>query len=162
MEEKTTLDAESFISPWAGEWSQSAWDASTADIRTKHEVTNEQMRQLIGTYDELTAAAIEEALSPHFSVVRPHVAIEQQTAKHLLALDSSLEEAVGKVRSESRWKWAKSNDGGGGAYVTAGAFYLRSSNRDFVEMVSAFLSGDILTALQKRDEVNEQVFQSSP
>lgn len=132
--------------PWSGESPNWSW----VEVAAEKVEQAENLRKLYasGNVDLRTPS--------------PADLIEQQTVDHLLALDSSLEEAIGKVKSEGRWKWNKSNDGGGGAYVAAGSFYLRSSNRDFVEMVAAFLAGDILTALQKRDEVNEQVFQSSP
>lgn len=85
----------------------------------------------------------------------PHALIESQTAKHLTALDAALEEAMKAVKRDNRWEAKRSNQGG--YYVGAGMIYLHAFDQAFIEAIAAFFAGDLLTALQKREEVNNSL-----
>ncbi len=74
-----------------------------------------------------------------------------QTAQHLSALDAALGKAVEDITKDNRWEARKSNQGG--MYLSAGMVYFHSFNSEFIEAIAAFMSGDLLTALQKREEV---------
>lgn len=74
------------------------------------------------------------------------------TTNHLAALSEELQEAVKNITPDTRWEARRSNQGG--YFVTDGNLYQHSFSQAYCEAVAAFFAGDLLTALQKRDEVN--------
>ena len=79
----------------------------------------------------------------------PYPTVEEQTQKHLAALDASLEQAVQNVQRDSRFQIRKTSQGRWSVFGI-GDFYAESHNKAYMEAIAAFFAGDLIEALEKR------------
>ncbi len=80
--------------------------------------------------------------------------IGMQTAQHLTALDAALGKAVEDCQRVGGWTLRRCGAGGWDIFHETG-LYLHIRDQTMAEMIHAVLSGDLLTALQRRDAVYE-------
>lgn len=124
---------------------------SQSSRRNAWEAFRNEARRVVAEQSHIYAA---DPVLP-WAARAPREHADDQTAKHLTALDAALEEAMKAVKRDNRWEAKRSNQGG--YYVGAGMIYLHAFDQAFIEAIAAFFAGDLLTALQRREEVNNSL-----